>query len=109
MFLTPVKIRHGLLFPVALGLCMLPLRAADLPDGPGKALVERECGSCHETSHVQGKRTRGEWIDTVSAMMERGASLSSAEFDTVVDYLVKNYGKDEKDEKKIGTSAPAKR
>jgi hypothetical protein len=101
-----MKKRYGLPFIAAFVLCVMPLGAADLPDGPGKALIERECGSCHETSHVQGRRTRDEWIDTVSKMMERGASLNSTEFDTVIDYLAKNFAKEDKN---IGTSAAAKK
>jgi hypothetical protein len=77
--------------------CAVPLRAADLPDGPGKALILRECNACHDAAdHVSGlKRTRDEWIDTISKMMEQGAGFNGQEFDTVIAYLVKNFGKEE--------------
>jgi hypothetical protein len=99
-----MKTHYRLPFLAALCFCALPLWA-QLPDGDGKELIERECGSCHDTGHVAGKRTKGDWIDVVSMMMDRGASLNAKEFDTVIAYLVKNFGKEDS---KIGISASAK-
>jgi hypothetical protein len=102
-----MKWLYSTLFFAALCSCALPMQAADLPDGDGKALLERECDSCHDTGRISGqKKTKDAWIDTVSRMMTRGASLNDKEFDTVIAYLVKNFGKDDS---KIGSSVPAKR
>jgi len=90
----------------ALCFCALPLQAADLPDGPGKDLIQRECNACHDAAdHISGvKKTRDEWIDTVSKMMERGAGFNSMEFDTVIAYLVKNFGKEDSSARASGGS-----
>jgi cytochrome c5 len=99
-----MKPRYSIPFFAALCFCALPLRA-QLPEGEGKEIIERECAACHDTGHISGqKKTRDDWIDTVSKMMDRGASLNAKEFDTVIAYLVKYFGKEDA---KIGMSAPA--
>jgi cytochrome c5 len=76
-----------------------PLAAVDgnaaLPEGPGKALVERTCKSCHTLSVVTArKRTEAQWVQVISAMLSRGAEATDDEAETILDYLVKNFGKD---------------
>lgn len=90
-----MKPRYTIPFFAALCFCVFPLRAADLPDGPGKVLIDRECNTCHDAAdHITGlRKSKDEWIDIVSKMVERGAGFNSQEFDTVVAYLVKNFGK----------------
>ena len=64
-----------------------------LPDGPGKEVVERVCGACHDLDTVTGaRRTRADWRATVNAMIARGAITTDEEFVTIVDYLVRYVG-----------------
>jgi cytochrome c5 len=101
-----MKLRYSVPFFAALCLCVLPLQAAELVDGAGKAILEQKCTACHDTGRISGqKKTKDAWIDTVSRMMDKGASLSGDDFDTVIDYLAKNYGKEDK----IEIAAPAKK
>jgi len=67
--------------------------AQDLPDGPGKSVVQSACSQCHGIDVVisQG-RTREEWTDVISRMIGSGAQLSDAEFGQVVDYLSTHFG-----------------
>jgi len=70
-----------------------PLRAQALPEGPGKAVVERMCKSCHGLDNVvRGKRTRDKWSEIVDDMVSRGAKGSDSEIDQVVDYLCAHFG-----------------
>src|SRR5215469_12113833 len=68
-------------------------KAAELPEGPGKAETTRVCGKCHlldqATSLRQGQAA---WQQTISKMIELGAEGSDAEFTTILNYLVKNFG-----------------
>ena len=65
-----------------------------LPEGPAKTTVEAVCGSCHGLDLVtQKKWSRQEWQDSVKAMVDRGASLTTEQSSGVVDYLAKNFGK----------------
>ena len=66
-----------------------------LPEGPGKELVGKICMSCHDSGNFRRARhSSEEWSDSVADMVERGASGTPAEFEAVVAYLAKNFGKD---------------
>jgi competence protein ComEA len=66
-----------------------------LPEGPGKELVGKICMSCHDSGNFRRARfSSEEWSDSVADMVERGASGTPAEFEVVVAYLAKNFGKD---------------
>ena len=71
------------------------VQAQDLPDGVGKELVMNVCSQCHDLARITSqKRTKAEWNDTVDKMAVRGAKASDEEFETIVTYLTKNFGKD---------------
>ena len=72
------------------------VQAQDLPDGIGKDLVMKVCTQCHDLGRITSKkRTKEEWNDTVDKMAARGAKASDEEFDTIVTYLAKYFGKDQ--------------
>lgn len=59
-----------------------------LPDGPGKATMERICSACHGPEIVLGKKlTRDGWSQIVMNMIQRGAQGTDDEFADIVDYL----------------------
>jgi mono/diheme cytochrome c family protein len=69
----------------------------DLPDGAGKDLVMNVCTQCHTSARIVAKKaTKEEWNRVVDNMAMRGAKATDEEFDTIVTYLAKNFGKDEK-------------
>lgn len=85
--------------PAAL-LLAASLEAQDLPDGAGKDLVMNVCTVCHDLMRITSKRkTKEEWNDIVDQMATKGAKASDEEFDTIVNYLAKNFGKDKPAEK----------
>ena len=64
-----------------------------LPDGDGRALVERICAKCHPVQNiVKSRMTRKKWDDVIDDMIARGAEGTDPEFERVVEYLVKNFG-----------------
>lgn len=76
------------------------LFAQPLPDGPGKDLVESQCGSCHGLEQVQAHRdTQEGWQSLVDYMVSRGMAATDAEVKTMVEYLVKAYPAPPKPEK----------
>jgi competence protein ComEA len=83
-----------ILVTTALGLCF-PLQAqSKLPEGKGKALVERECAKCHGLEGVVSARmTRERWSDLVDDMVSRGATGTDQEIDQIIDYLATNFAK----------------
>jgi type 1 glutamine amidotransferase len=68
-------------------------KAEGLPDGPGKALVENLCGSCHPVEEaVATRRSERDWKDVIQLMVDRGATGSDDELKSVLTYLAKHYG-----------------
>jgi len=79
---------------LALGLAALPIAAQDLPDGPGKDTFAKVCSQCHGLDIIVVlKHTKEEWKTVVDTMASYGASAKDEEFDAIIDYLAKNFGK----------------
>src|SRR3954447_14530904 len=70
----------------------LPLLAADLPPGSGKAETEKLCGTCHEIERsIAPRQDRAGWRETIDKMVNMGATGTPKEFELALDYLAKNY------------------
>jgi cytochrome c5 len=71
------------------------VQAQDLPDGAGKDVVVKVCTVCHDTARIISKKwTKEEWNTLIDKMAARGAMASDEEFEIIVTYLAKNFGKD---------------
>ncbi|HVY93809.1 MAG TPA: M20/M25/M40 family metallo-hydrolase [Bryobacteraceae bacterium] len=85
--------RTFLSFSVAL-LLAAPVFAQDLPDAPGKDVTLRICTGCHGAEMwASERRSQVDWDQTISAMTEKGLTISDTDYTTVLDYLSKNLGK----------------
>jgi cytochrome c5 len=70
-----------------------PKPAVELPEGDGKAIATEYCQDCHKLSNLTvSRKTPDDWHDTVQTMMDRGARLPQDKVDTLIAYLVKNFG-----------------
>lgn len=75
-------------------LTIMAAGGQELPDAPGKRTVEKVCGNCHGLATIVGlRRTKVAWETTVDEMASRGATGTDQEFDTVIVYLAKYFGK----------------
>ncbi len=65
-----------------------------LADGPGKAVVERVCGECHDAAEriTKLKKSEKEWAEVITDMEGRGMTASEKDVEVVLAYLTKNYG-----------------
>jgi competence protein ComEA len=82
--------------------------AQSLPDGPGKAVVQRMCTSCHGIENVvRQRRTREGWENIVDNMLSRGATGTDEEVDQVVDYLTAHFGADTQQKINVNKAAAA--
>jgi cytochrome c5 len=80
---------------MVLWLCAsTPLRAQSaLPAGEGRDLVATACSQCHALSVIMANRDGPVgWKRHVYNMVLRGAQLTPREADTVIQYLVANFG-----------------
>jgi len=74
-----------------------PPETARFKTAPGAELVSQNCLLCHSADYViiQPRMPRAFWEAGVKKMREKyGAPLPPENVSEVVDYLVKNYGKE---------------
>jgi hypothetical protein len=65
---------------------------APLPEGAGKAVVQKMCVGCHKVKVITSKRaTKEQWTTIVQQMVSRGADGTDEEIATVIDYLATNF------------------
>jgi competence protein ComEA len=81
-----------LIFALA-GLVVAPaLVSAQLPDGPGKDIVVRVCGACHQPERAASVRlTRDGWNEVLADMLKRGAKASDEDMTQLLDYLSTHF------------------
>ena len=82
---------------VAAGIVIAQERRVELKDGPGRAQVEANCGSCHSLDYILMNSPfldRNGWDGSVTKMIKVfGAPISTEDAKSIVDYLSANYGK----------------
>lgn len=70
--------------------------AQQLPDGPGRAELEKMCKQCHELARsIAPRQDRDAWTHTMTKMAAFGMKCSDRDFALVLDYLVKNFPAEE--------------
>jgi cytochrome c5 len=74
-----------------------PPPASDKPapaEDPGASLFTQMCSDCHDAARIVGqRRTKAEWQDVLTTMIDKGAIGSEKDFEAVFGYLVRTYGK----------------
>ena len=69
---------------------------SQLPEGPGKAEVQKLCVGCHELDRSISKRQdRDAWQTTLTKMTALGMKATDGEIRAVVEYLARHYPADE--------------
>ncbi len=73
---------------------VLPAGAQEqLPSAPGREETRKACGGCHGVETFLGlRRSQDEWETTMANMINFGMTISDADYDTVVAYLVTWFG-----------------
>jgi quinoprotein glucose dehydrogenase len=63
-------------------------------DARQRAIVERVCADCHSLQQAIANRyTRDGWVDVINEMAGRGAQATDPEFEAIIDYLTRHYGR----------------
>ena len=85
------------IFALALFVSLIPLSfAQDLPAGPGRETFKKVCTQCHDVEGIpQLRYSRADWASLVYSMKDMGADATKQELEQIIDYLAKNFGKDE--------------
>jgi len=66
---------------------------APQPTLTGEELVQERCTVCHGLERLDHPHTRAQWEGVVELMRSYGAELTDQEAQTLVEYLVENYGR----------------
>ena len=73
----------------------------DAPKDRGRELVEDVCTYCHNLDRLSTKQlSRDEWRGLIKGMISEGAPVTEQEFSLILDYLAKNYGRSNPQEKR---------
>lgn len=68
-----------------------PPAAQALPEGEGKALVEKLCTTCHGLDYiVPSQRTVRVWRETIDLMKGYGAEATDEQWKIITDYIIGN-------------------
>ena len=63
-----------------------------LPAGEGRELMIRVCGQCHSPDSAADQQLDAKgWKDLVNDMASKGADVTDAEVDQIVNYLAKAF------------------
>jgi mono/diheme cytochrome c family protein len=95
--MKPLPLTLTLAVALAAGIVAAQERRLELKDGPGRAQVEANCGSCHSLDYVLMNSPfldRNGWDASVTKMIRVfGAPIQPDDAKPIVDYLNANYGK----------------
>jgi competence protein ComEA len=90
--MTMKPITFAVALAVLVTLTASTASAQALPDGPGKAELQKVCGLCHQAERSAAVRlTREGWEGVIGDMIARGARGSDEEFAAILDYLSKHF------------------
>jgi competence protein ComEA len=65
---------------------------AQMPDGPGKDVMIRTCGICHDPMRAASVRlTVDGWSEVLGDMVRRGAKANDQEQEQILGYLTANF------------------
>ncbi len=74
---------------------VIAAQAQDLPEGKGKELVQDRCSACHDLDLLYAEHdSKQQWAQIVNNMVSRGATGTSEELATIIDYLAANFGEE---------------
>lgn len=62
-------------------------QASQLPDGEGRAILQRGCQRCHDLATATRKPPSEDWKTVIGRMVTQGAEVSPADQQKLIDYL----------------------
>lgn len=72
---------------------MLGTRLSPLPEGTGRASVEKACLQCHASDMLRQQRlTEKQWTSELDKMIRWGAAVSDADKAETLRYLIDHFG-----------------
>ncbi|HVT46722.1 MAG TPA: helix-hairpin-helix domain-containing protein [Vicinamibacterales bacterium] len=67
---------------------------SDDANDPATQAFKRVCSNCHTPDRIiSGRRDRDQWNEVIDKMIQNGAKGSDDDFDLVLEYLERHYGR----------------
>lgn len=93
----------GTLFVISAGIGW----SQNMVDAPGKAETMKVCSGCHEVTRATSMHLdRAGWQNEMEKMISLGAKGSPEEFESILDYLSKNYPAEQVPKVRINSARP---
>jgi competence protein ComEA len=87
-----IRVGMYIVFVSALALAPATPASAQLPEGPGKDLILKLCGACHQAERSASVRlTREGWEEVIADMIKRGAKGTDEDFGIILEYLATHF------------------
>jgi hypothetical protein len=83
-----------LVVAISLFSSIAPAAAQSFPDGPGKAILEKECSTCHAPDMVRTyRKSVEEWNEVIVNMIDLGSGVTEEQVPTLATYLATHFGR----------------
>jgi competence protein ComEA len=90
--MPPREITRSLVIAIPFTAVATIATAQTLPDGTGKAELQKVCGVCHQVERSAAVRlTREGWEGVIGDMIQRGARGTDEELTAVLQYLTTHF------------------
>jgi hypothetical protein len=90
------RVKLSVVFALGAGSLVLSVGAGgatELPPGPNRELVDRECQSCHDANmFVSTNRSRESWNSVIEEMISYGMRVDDGDRAKILDYLATALG-----------------
>jgi hypothetical protein len=97
-----------LVIAISLLSSITPAAAQSFPDGPGKAILEKECSTCHAPDMVRTHRkSLEEWQEVIVNMIDLGSGVTEEQVPTLATYLATHFGRGDAGAPSAVPQAPA--
>jgi cytochrome c5 len=92
--MTGVRLLFGVLGATVVMLGISTAQRLELPAGPNREVVSRECQACHDLSMVLASTgmSRDGWDGIIEEMASYGMRVTPEERAKILDYLANNLG-----------------
>jgi cytochrome c5 len=92
--MNEVRLLFGILGATVVMLGTSVAQRLELPTGPNREVVSRECQACHDLSMVLAAAglSRDGWDTVMDEMTSYGMRVTTEERAKIVDYLASNLG-----------------
>jgi virginiamycin B lyase len=93
--MSRAKTVFGVLGATVLMVGAAAAQGIELPAGPGREVVSRECQACHDLAMVVGSTglTREGWSGVIDEMTSYGLNVTPQQRTQILDYLSKYLGR----------------